>query len=220
MIVKPRVPPSLVHTVPVTGAQEQAAEFTVLFVCTGNICRSALAERLGRAYLDEALGEDADLVRLTSAGTGAVVGSAMHPDSALVLEGLGGQSAGFVARQIEAPAVAEADLVLTMTRQHRRTVLQILPRALNKTFTLREAASIAVHLDGEAPGADFAERTRATVRQLAAARSRASGEDDEIPDPIGLPLEAHQSAGDLIAQALLPLLGRIVALRDEAAVES
>ena len=33
--------------------------FTVLFVCTGNICRSALAERLGRAYLDEALGDEA-----------------------------------------------------------------------------------------------------------------------------------------------------------------
>src|SRR3954452_22519305 len=100
MIVKPRVPPSLVHTVPVTGAQEQAAEFTVLFVCTGNICRSALAERLGRAYLDEMLGDEAALIRMTSAGIGAVVGSGMHPDSALVLAGFGGEPADFVAHQV------------------------------------------------------------------------------------------------------------------------
>src|SRR3954451_3738153 len=206
-------PQADVHTGPVAGAQERAGVFTVLFVCTGNICRSALAERLGRAYLEDALGEDADLVGLTSAGTGAVLGSAMHPDSGLVLEGLGGQAAGFVARQVEAPAVAEADLVLTMTRQHRRTVRQLLPRALNKPFTRREAAGIAGHLDGEVAGADFAERPRALVRQLAGARSRRSGEDDEVPDPIGLPLEAHQEAGELIAEALLPLLGRIVALR-------
>jgi protein-tyrosine-phosphatase len=45
------------------------ATFTVLVVCTGNICRSALAERLGRAYLEERLGDKADAVRLVSAGT-------------------------------------------------------------------------------------------------------------------------------------------------------
>ena len=72
---------------PVTHPGPEAA-FTVLLVCTGNICRSALAERLGRAYLDELLGEDASAIRLVSAGTRAVVGSAMHPDSALVLLGL------------------------------------------------------------------------------------------------------------------------------------
>ena len=58
--------------------------FTVLLVCTGNICRSALAERLGRAYLVEMLGEQADRIRVMSSGTRAVLGSAMHPSSALV----------------------------------------------------------------------------------------------------------------------------------------
>ena len=72
---------------PVNRPSPQPPPFTVLLVCTGNICRSALAERLGRAFLDEVLGEVAGQVRLVSHGTQAVVDSAMHPDSALVLSG-------------------------------------------------------------------------------------------------------------------------------------
>ena len=202
------------HTDAVTGPREQSAVFTVLFVCTGNICRSALAERLGRAYLDEMLGEDARLVRLASAGTGAVVGSGMHPDSALVLAGFGGAPDGFVAQQVDLAAIADADLVLTMTRQHRRAVLQMAPRALNKTFTLREAADVAAQLNGDVLGDDFAERARDLVRQLATSRSRRSHEDDDVPDPINRPLDAHQEAGELIAASLIPLLDRVAALTD------
>jgi protein-tyrosine phosphatase len=49
---------------------------------------------------------------------------------------------------------------------------------------------------------------------MGAARSRRqSGDADDVRDPIGLPLEAHQVAGEAIAEALLPLLERIVSLR-------
>jgi protein-tyrosine-phosphatase len=203
--------------VPVTGAEDRGAVFTVLFVCTGNICRSALAERLGRAYLDEVLGDDADLIQLTSAGTAAVVDSDMHPDSALVLRGFGGEAAGFAARQLAAAEVGAADLILTMTRDHRRAVLQLVPRALNRTFTLREAADIVALLDGvETPGGGLAERARALVREMAGARSLRQGGDDDVPDPINLPLEMHQQAGEIIAGALVPFLRRIAALHDDS----
>ncbi len=190
--------------------------FTVLLVCTGNICRSALGERLGRAYLDEALGEDAGAVRLESAGVQAVVGSAMQPDSALVLSGLGGSPDGFVARQLVDDMAIDADLTLTMTRQHRRDVLRMAPRALARTFTLREAAGLleVVGEDVEVPGDSLAERARNLVKELAAARSRRqSGNGDDIRDPVGLPAEVHQEVGDAVAGALIPVLARIAALR-------
>jgi protein-tyrosine phosphatase len=60
----------------------------ILFVCTGNICRSPSAERLATAAGASA----------SSAGTRAVIGHPMHPESARVLRDLGGDPDGFVAR--------------------------------------------------------------------------------------------------------------------------
>lgn len=188
----------------------------MLVVCTGNICRSALAERLGRAYLDDALGENAGAVRLESAGVRAVVDAAMHPDSALVVQGLGGDPAGFRARQFRGHMAGGADLTMTMTRWHRQEVLRGAPRALSRTFTLLEAADLVtlVGEDAELPGDSLPERARSLVRAMAAARGRrVSGEQDDVRDPIGLPAEVHEQVGDVIAAALIPVLARITALR-------
>jgi protein-tyrosine phosphatase len=135
----------------------------------------------------------------------------MHPDSALVLQGLGGDPRGFRAQQLRADCVERADLVLTMTRYHRTLVLQEVPRALAKTFTLREAAALLASVgEGALSTGAWPQNGRALVRALADARS--GGRDtaaDDVADPVGGPLQAHQEAGDLIAQAWIPLLQRI-----------
>ena len=194
--------------------------FTVLLVCTRNICRSALAQQLGRAYLDQVLGEDAGLIRLVSAGTQAVVGSAMHPVSALVLRGYGVEAGDFRAQQLRDSHAAQADLTLTMTRGHRRDVLHLAPRQLLRTFTLREAAALLDMVGDGVPttGGAFADRARALVQAMADARSRrANGGDDDVPDPIGRANAVHEEAGELIVGALLPILARLAALHDSAA---
>ena len=57
------------------------------------------------------------------------------------------------------------------------------------------------------------ERARSLVKALADVRSRRTSDDnDDVPDPIRGPVEAHEEAGELIVGALLPLLSRIAAL--------
>jgi protein-tyrosine phosphatase len=200
----------------VSGATPPEDVFAILFVCTGNICRSAFAERFGQAYLQEEAGDDAGVIWLSSAGIAAVEGSGMHPDSALVLAGFGAEPGDFTAAQFEPETAADADLILTMTRSHRRRVLRLAPDARDRTFTLREAAEL-LELPGAVAveGADLPERARALVRNMATARRRRQGgPTDDIPDPIGLPVEGHQAAGELIVQALVPILHRILMLGD------
>ncbi|MBM9838419.1 low molecular weight phosphatase family protein [Rhodococcus hoagii] len=167
----------------------------LLFVCTGNICRSPIAERLASAW--SARSDTIDLT-VASAGTRAVVGSPMEPKAAQVLSDLGGSPDGFVARQINPAVTSSADLVLTMTEEHRDAVLKLSPRHLKRTFTLLEAAQIAREIGP------------ATVAEFAAARAivtRAGMID--VPDPIRQSTRAFEDAGKLIEQALEGLLRNI-----------
>jgi protein-tyrosine-phosphatase len=190
---------------------QEGNPFRVLFVCTGNICRSPVAERLARGYLEAALGPESAAFHVASAGTHAVVGSGVHPDSAGVLIALGGDAEGFAARQLTDELAAEADLVLTMTREHRHAVLKRVPRGLARTYTLREAADLAslVPAGLDLPGATVPARCRSLVREMAAARARRTGGGgDDILDPIGQMPGVHMEIGEVIAGSVLGLFGR------------
>ena len=94
----------------------------VLFVCTGNICRSPIAERLSKAYAARLGIND---FTASSAGTRAVIGHGIHHDAEFALQNLGGEASNFTARQLKPKVAAAADLVLTMTRSHRDMVLEL-----------------------------------------------------------------------------------------------
>jgi len=164
----------------------------LLFVCTGNICRSPTAERLAAAWA--ARNGVADLV-VSSAGTRAVVGSGIEPTAAHILSTLGGDPDGFAARQLTPAIAGGADLVLTMTEAHRDAVLRMAPRLLKRTFTLLEAAQIA------------AATGPATIAELAAARGRVPRPDNaDVPDPIGRSATVFGDVGSLIDRTLPGLL--------------
>lgn len=179
----------------------------VLFVCTGNICRSPVAERLTSAF---AAASGCEELTSESAGTSAVVGSGMDPRSARALIDLGGDSSGFRASQFTEAHAERADLILTMTRSHRRDVLQRSPAALARTFTLLEAATLL----GGSPEVDLpgtsglSERGQALVSVLGRRRAARSGADrhDDVPDPMGRQAGEHARAAETIADALFPLL--------------
>jgi len=164
------------------------ADFTILTVCTGNICRSPLAHLLLRDGL-------ADLgVTVHSAGVGALVDRGMPEQSLAIARSLGIVDAeAHRARQITADMVREADLILPMAREHRAAIVELVPRASAKTFTMREFGRIASHITDGAlaqavqDGATPAERMRLAVEEIGFSRGEvpppASLEDDNIVDP-------------------------------------
>ena len=122
----------------------------ILIVCTGNICRSPLAEQLLRENLRNA-GIDAVV---TSAGTHAMTGSAMTPEAAALSTQYGASNTDHVARQLTEQLIADADLVLTATRDHRRDVVILLPKATRYTFTLNQFARLVAPAEAEDFAAD------------------------------------------------------------------
>jgi protein-tyrosine phosphatase len=164
----------------------------ILFICTGNICRSPTGERLAAAYA--AQHGIADFTA-SSAGTRALIGHPVHRDAAVVLDALGGDTSEFAARQLTAKIASAADLIIAMTGAHRDTVLETAPRQLQRTFTLSEAAQLA-SMEGAETLADLA-----TLRPHLAANAMA-----DISDPIGQSPEVFATVGAQIAGLLPPIM--------------
>jgi protein-tyrosine phosphatase len=121
-----------------------------------------------------------------------------HPfqhDAALVLKKLGGEPSNFAARQLTSRIASDADLVLTMTREHRNTVLELAPRQLHRTFTLSEAARLASEYNAQ------------DVADLAALRPHLAGHTlPDVPDPVGQSAGFFAMVGSQIADLLPPIL--------------
>jgi protein-tyrosine phosphatase len=182
----------------------------LLFVCTGNLCRSPFAERRTRHLL----GADSSCTT-ESAGTHAVVGEPMDERAAQVLGEFGGSAVGHRATPLSGPAVDGADLVLTMSTDQRTVVLERSPLSLHKTFTLLEAVGLLDLLEpgGDPSGRPPAEHLRAMVARLAHGRSmlpRPHRGFPDVPDPIGRPLDVHREVGRVIDEALRVLLPRLI----------
>lgn len=144
-------------------------EGQVLVVCTGNICRSPLIERVLQRALDERWGTGA--VRVRSAGTMGLEGCPMDERAARHLVALGGDPEGFVARRLTKDLVASSDLVLTATREHRGKVVQLYPRALRYAFSYLDFADLARHLpDEELPRVETGPEWVAEATRILAAR--------------------------------------------------
>ena len=190
------------------------ARFSVLFVSTGNVCRSPLAERILRSQLAAALGAEARTFSCESAGTWGHVGAAMEPHAAEVLRERDADPGGFVAKELGADQVLAADVILGAAREHREQVRLLDPYAVGRTFCVREFARFARLVDeATLPTGDPASRARALVDRVALLRGPRPGAgrpDDDIPDPFGAPLHVFRLCGDAIAEGLAGLVDHLV----------
>jgi protein-tyrosine phosphatase len=181
--------------------------FTVLAVCTGNVCRSPTVERL----LASKLGPT---VQVASAGTHALVGHPISEPMAALLRKSGVEAKGFHAQILSQEMLKQSDLVLPMTRAHRALVVELWPAAVRRTFTLREFARLLSLVDGlKLPTGTPAERLRAAIPLAAAQRGRewTSPDQDDVVDPFRLSNAVYVDSFTQITSAVDDI-GRLIAL--------
>lgn len=178
-----------------------AATLDILLVCTGNICRSPMAERLMASRLGE---RGAQRIRLVSAGTRAVEGHAMDAACADIVRDLGGDPTGHKAQQLVPYLVQHAGLILTASETHRSSIVRSHPASLRKTFTMREFVRLGSALTPPRPGPQGTQLHR-QVELIAAQRGAGPAPrdgDDDIVDPLGAPVVEVRRCGLTVSEAV------------------
>lgn len=195
--------------------------FEIMTVCTGNICRSPLAEVLLRAGLSD-LG-----VRVHSAGTQGLDAVPMTSEAQRLAVELGASvddAANHRSRFLTEGDLSTPDLVLAMSREHRRRVVELAPSRLRRTFTAREFARLAEGVSDDeiravvhAAGGDARDRMRVAIAEVATRRGMvpapADADADDVVDPYRRSWETYQRS----AAQLLPGVEQVVRVLSVAA---
>ena len=179
---------------------------SILVVCTGNVCRSPMAEGFLRSALVRRFGPDAPGV--SSAGTLGWEGSGAMPEAVQAASEREVDIGAHRARRLAAGMVDRADLAVCMAQEHREDVSRRSPEAEDRTFTLKELVRILEHL----PEPSRDPRARSLPKRVSeAAASRRDGFrgnpfDEDIADPLGLPIDSFRA----VAWELDEWCGRLV----------
>lgn len=121
---------------------------SILFVCTGNTCRSPMAEGFAKKSLAEKLNCGVDRLeqigyKIASAGVIAMDGIAASAEAVRFCDSKGVDIAGQKSRHLTADMLRDADYIFVMSAEHRSDIIRILPQAGQKCMLLDDHGDIA-----------------------------------------------------------------------------
>ena len=157
---------------------------SILVVCTGNVCRSPVAQAAVQRALRLRLGAQAPTV--SSAGTAGWQGSGATPQAVEAAAELDLDISGHLARMLMPAMVDDADLIVCMAAEHRDEV------SSTKAFTLKELVRLLESL----PPADPDDTLTSRVQHAEAARAagvESNPWDQDVQDPMGLSFESYRA---------------------------
>ncbi|MBD3349317.1 MAG: low molecular weight protein arginine phosphatase [Candidatus Eisenbacteria bacterium] len=151
--------------------------FSVLFVCTGNSCRSPMAEGMLRSMLPA----ERDDIEVGSAGTAGIDGMPATPEAVEVCLGHGIDISEHSSRGLTRELIDDSDLIFALADHHLATVSEIAPGARTRSYLLSQFAD---------------------------------GSEEDVPDPIGAPVEEYERVYRMMDGYLRDSLPRVLMLAD------
>jgi protein-tyrosine phosphatase len=174
---------------------------TLLFVCTGNLCRSPMAATVAR----NVLAGRAEAVDVISAGL-LRPGEPATDEAVRVMERRGLDLRAHRSRRVGDALVPAPDLILGMARQHARAVVDVIPGLFPRTFTLKDFLGRA---RGEGPrraGESLATYLARVGKDRGFGALVGSSSADDVADPIGCDLRIYERCAADIEAAVTTLI--------------
>lgn len=168
----------------------------VVFVCTGNICRSPMAEALLRHELEQRGCND---ITVSSVGTWAYLGNPAMREGVEAMSLMGIDMSGHRSRPVDEDELREASLIVVMTSVHVRELKTVLPEVMDKVLLLKELAEIEPAPDA---GSSREERVLALLRGTKPDSRRSL----DVDDPIGKPIGAYQRTVEVLQEGVAVLV--------------
>ena len=186
----------------------------VLFICTGNICRSPMGELLFRTYTQ------GTSLEIGSAGTHSLVGHGIDPSSKALMYAVGIDSSQFRSTQLTQDIADNSDLILCFEPEQRHNIVVIAPTALPYTFTLTDFSNMCAYCaqHNMITGVTIQERLQSVIDQSMQIRPMLPP-SATIPDPYRKNFEAFRSAARATNDAIRNIL-RSISYNTTPAVQS